>query len=211
MNTDNINVDMYSTRVVPVVVLDSEKQTNPLCDALVSAGQATIEITLRTPAGIKAIEIAASRGDMIVGAGTVTSVKQVQAVKDAGAVFLVSPGFDPKITETALDLGLKVLQGCVTPSEIMAAMKYGLKTLKFFPADIYGGPKTLKSLSAVFGDISFVPTGGVSLENMNDYLALPSVKAIGGSWMVKKELINNNDFSTIHNLTNNAIKHATQN
>jgi 2-dehydro-3-deoxyphosphogluconate aldolase/(4S)-4-hydroxy-2-oxoglutarate aldolase len=147
----------------------------------------------------------AKNPDLLVGAGTVITADQVDRVVEVGARFIVSPGLNPRVVERALEHGIDVVPGAVTPSEIMTALELGLTTLKFFPANVYGGPSALKALGAPFGNVSFIPTGGVSTTNIAEYLALKNVVAVGGSWMVPANLINDGEFDTIRQLCTDAV------
>lgn len=195
-------------RIVPVVVLNDAAHAAPLADALVAGNLPVAEVTLRTAAGLDSIRAIAGRDDILVGAGTVTTPEQVDAVADAGARFIVSPGFSHAVVDRSLELGIPVIPGCVTPSEIMAALEAGLTTVKFFPASTYGGAKAIKALAAPFVGVSFVPTGGVSTGNLADYLSLSCVPAVGGSWMVPADRIDAGDFETITQLSAEAVRAA---
>lgn len=192
-------------RIIPVVVLDSASDAAPLAEALVAGGLPVAEVTLRTDAAIESIGIMAARGDMLVGAGTVLTADQVDRVVDAGASYIVSPGTSVAVVERARERGVAVLPGAVTPTEIQAALELGLDTLKFFPAGTFGGPAAIKALSAPFGQVKFVPTGGVGLNNLADYLSVPSVIAVGGSWMVPAAAIRAGDFAAVRQLTADAV------
>lgn len=192
-------------RIVPVVVLDDAADAAPLAEALVAGGLPVAEITFRTAAAEESIRAMAARGDMIVGAGTVLTPAQVDLAAAAGATYIVSPGTSVAVVRRAQEHGLAVLPGAVTPTEIQAALELGLSTVKFFPAGTYGGPAALKALSAPFGGLKFVPTGGVSLNNLAEYLAVPSVAAVGGSWMVPAASIRTGDFATVQRLTAEAV------
>jgi len=173
--------------IVPVVVLDDAAHALPTADALVAGGVQVMEITLRTPAALEAIAtVARERPQMLVGAGTVLTLEQCQRSVGAGARFIVSPGFSREIVGWCQENGVVVLPGCATPTDIMAALELGIRAVKFFPADVYGGAQALKALSGPFGDVRFVPTGGVDAQNISQYSALPSVLAVGGSWMCAK-------------------------
>ncbi len=197
--------DALTSRLVPVAVIDDAVHAAPLVDALKRGGLASIEITLRTSAALEAISIAASEADFCVGAGTVLTVEQVDAAVEAGAGFIVAPGFDSKVVRHCLDKGVEVIPGVCTPSEVQAAMGLGLKLIKFFPAEAMGGPKLLKALGSVYREVRFMPTGGISSANLNDYLKLGNVAACGGSWMVKKDLMAAGDWETITRLTREAV------
>lgn len=187
-------------RIVPVVVINQANRAESLGEALVAGGIPVAEVTFRTDAAPEAIRRMSANGDLLVGAGTVLSVDQVDQAVDAGATFIVSPGFSPAVVQRAQRHGLPVFPGAVTPTEIMAALDLGLSTLKFFPAYIYGGPAALKALGAPFPQVRFIPTGGVSADNLATYLSLPNVAAVGGSWMVPADVIDAGDMATIQRL-----------
>lgn len=196
-------------RLVPVVVLDDAAQADPLAEALVAGGLPVAEVTFRTGATPAAIETMAARGDILVGAGTVLTPDQVDAAVDAGASYIVSPGFPPEVVTRCQERGVLPLPGAVTATEIQAALAAGLTALKFFPAEASGGAKAIKALSAPFAGVKFVPTGGINTANLAEYTALPSVLAIGGSWMVPRSAVNDGDFETITTLTRDAVALAT--
>ena len=194
-------------KIVPVIQINHIEDTLPLADALYEGGINIMEITFRTKEGQKAIEIVAKeRPHILVGAGTVTTVEQVEAAVAAGAKFVVSPGFDADVVKSCLDHNVIPLPGCVTPSEIMQGLKFNLEVFKFFPASVYGGINAIKNLSGPFGKIKFLPTGGVSADNLKDYLSLPQVFACGGSWMVKSNLIEEKRFDEITKLAKEAVE-----
>jgi 2-dehydro-3-deoxyphosphogluconate aldolase/(4S)-4-hydroxy-2-oxoglutarate aldolase len=194
-----------SHRLVPVVAIKDAASAGDLGRALLAGGLPIIEITLRTEAGIAAIARAAAVDGLLVAAGTVTSPEQVKAAVDAGARFIVSPGLNVRVVEYCLSHQIPVVPGVCTPTEIETARNYGLKTLKFFPAEAYGGVKTLKALGEVYKDFRFVPTGGVNLQNLGDYLKLPIVLACGGSWMVPAAAIDDRRFDEIERLVRDAV------
>jgi len=195
--------------VVPVVVLDSAESAVPTARALLEGGIDVMEITFRTAAAADSIRaVAESCPDMLVGAGTVVSVEQCRQAAECGAKFIVSPGYDAEIVSWCLENGLAVTPGCVTPTEIMAAMKQGLKVLKFFPAGVYGGLKAMKAVSAPFGSVRFIPTGGVNAENLKEYVSAPFVHAVGGSWLCTKADINAGNFERITELCREARRIA---
>lgn len=193
-------------KIVPVVVVNDAKNAGGLADAMVAGGMPVAEITFRTAAAADAIRAMANRSDLIVGAGTVRSVAQVEEAAEAGATFIVSPGLSEAVVRHAQGLGLPVLPGCATPTEIMAAQVLGLDTVKFFPANVYGGAPAIKSLAAPFTDVKFIPTGGVSPKNLADFLALPCVPAVGGSWMVPAQAVDNQEFDKIEQLCREAVR-----
>ena len=192
--------------IVPVVVLNDVKDALPLADALLKGGLPCAEVTFRTDAAEKSIQIMTkAHPDMLVGAGTVLTVEQVDRAKNAGARFIVSPGFDPEVVDYCIEKQIPVFPGCVTPSEVAQAVKRGLKVVKFFPAEQYGGVATIKALAAPYTGVRFMPTGGISAKNIKDYLACDKVIACGGSWMVKGDLIKEGQFDKIRQLTEEAV------
>ncbi|TWT79411.1 putative KHG/KDPG aldolase [Planctomycetes bacterium CA13] len=193
-------------RIIPVVAIQSVEDAVPLANSLSIGGLPVAEITLRTPAGLASIAALASRPDFLVGAGTVHSVDQAKQVADAGARFVVSPGLNPKTVQWCLDKQMPVFPGISSPTDLEMALDLGLKVVKFFPAEQIGGVKMLKALQGPYGEIRFIPTGGISESNLADYLALPSVIACGGSWMVKSDMINSGRFGEIERLTAEATR-----
>ena len=192
--------------IVPVVVLDDAEQAVPTARALLKGGITAMEITFRTAAARDSIaKVAQEVPEMIVGAGTVLTVEQARAAVEAGGKFLVSPGTDPEVLDEAAKLGVPMMPGVVTPSEIMVGLTKGIRVFKFFPAEAYGGLKTIKALCGPFPQIKFLPTGGISQANMADYLKNPKIQAIGGSWMVTKDMVNAGDFDGIAAKTAAAI------
>ena len=187
--------------IVPVVVIDDAKDAVPTARALLAGGVDVMEITLRTAAGLDAIRaVAAGCPEMCVGAGTVLTLDQGKAAVEAGAKFIVSPGFDQELVEWCVANGVAVTPGCVTPTEITMALRCGLKVLKFFPAGVYGGLPAMKALAGPFGSVRFIPTGGVSDKNLADYVGASCVHAVGGSWMCKKDDIKAGSFEKITDL-----------
>ncbi len=199
---------VLARRIVPVVVVRDAARAAGLGEALVAGDLPVAEVTLRTAAAAEAIATMAKNPDLLVGAGTVLTPDQVDLAVDAGARFLVSPGFNAATVARAGERGVPIVPGTVTPSEVMAALAAGLTTLKFFPASNYGGAGTLKAFSSVFGGVRFVPTGGVSAGNLGDYLALPNVPAVGGSWMVPADAIDAGDFAAVQRLSAEAVASA---
>lgn len=197
--------DVVPDRVIPVVVLDDAAPAVPLADALSAGGIHVAEVTFRTAAAVPVIRAMAGRDDMVVGAGTVINAEQVDRAADAGARFIVSPGLLPEVVNRARELDLPVVPGTVTPTEIMTALSLGIDLVKFFPAATFGGPAALKALGAPFPQVRFVPTGGVSPDNVADYLALPNVAAVGGSWMVSQKLVSDGAFDEITRLSREAV------
>jgi 2-dehydro-3-deoxyphosphogluconate aldolase/(4S)-4-hydroxy-2-oxoglutarate aldolase len=196
---------LASHRLIPVIALDRAADAGPLADALIAGGLPVAEVTFRTAAAEASIREMSRRTEMLVGAGTVLNVETVKRAVDAGAKFIVSPGFSEKVVTYCLDHKIHVIPGCVTPTEIQMALEHGLDTVKFFPAEAVGGIKLLKAIAAPFGQVKFIPTGGITETNLSDYLSFPPVIACGGSWMVTKELIAAGDFAKITAITASAI------
>jgi 2-dehydro-3-deoxyphosphogluconate aldolase / (4S)-4-hydroxy-2-oxoglutarate aldolase len=201
----NVLDELCSRRVVPVVVIDELDTALPLARALVEGGLPVAEVTFRTAVAAVAMRLIADETDLLVGAGTVVRPEQVDLAFDAGARFVVTPGFSPAVADRCAELGLPVVPGVATATEVIAALDHGLDLLKLFPAEATGGIPLLRALRGPFPDVRFVPTGGVSAANAADYLALPSVAAIGGSWMVAPELIRAGDFDAVTRLTAEAV------
>ena len=176
-------------KFIPVVVIKELEETDKILTALKNNGINCAEITFRTACAKEAIAYAVKNyPDMEIGAGTVINADQCEAALKAGATFIVSPGFSPAVAQICKDRSIPYYPGCVTPTEIMAALEFGITTVKFFPANIYGGLKALKALSAPFPQIKFIPTGGIDRSNIDEYLALDKIAAIGGSFFVKESL-----------------------
>lgn len=206
MSSPTVLDTLAQHRLVPVVVVDGAEQGLGLADALIAGGLPVAEITLRTAGGLDAIRaVAAERPDVVVGAGTVTTAAQVDDVVGAGARYIVSPGLSRAVVERAQEHGVPVLPGVATATEVMTALDLGVETVKLFPASVVGGPAALKALAAPFPGLRFVPTGGVSADNLPDYLALKPVLAVGGSWMVAKGLVDAGDWAEITRRTTEAV------
>lgn len=200
MSTMNEKIAEFG--VVPVVVLEDVKDAKPLADALVKGGLPCAEVTFRTDAAEESIRIMTREyPDMLVGAGTVLTVEQVDKAVNAGAKFIVSPGFDEEIVDYCMENGIPVFPGCITPSEVARAVKRGLRVVKFFPAEQFGGVNTIKALAAPYTTIKFMPTGGVNAGNLKDYLGCDKIVCCGGSWMVKGDLVKAGEFEKICELT----------
>ena len=193
-------------RIIPVVVIDDAATAATLGDALVDGGLPLAEITFRTSAAPDTISTLADRGDLIVGAGTITSVSDVDAAVQAGASFLVSPGLSQAVVERAAEHNILIIPGAVTATEVQRAVEWGVRTIKFFPAETSGGIAAIRALSAPFPAVSFIPTGGVTAMNLADYLALPSVVAVGGSWMVERSLIAARNVNAMTQRTTDALR-----
>ena len=193
-------------KLVPVIALEDAAHAEPLAQALVEGGLPVAEVTFRTAAAAESIRTMASRGDLLVGAGTVLTPAQADEARAAGAKFAVAPGLNPKVVRHCLDVEMPIIPGVSTPTDIEMALDYGLSVVKFFPAEAFGGLKTLQAMSAPYGDVRFMPTGGISLANVNDYLAFPKVVACGGSWMVKPSLYADGNFDPVVNAVREAVK-----
>lgn len=195
---ENLIEEMSAAAVVPVAVIENPADAVPLAKALCEGGLRFIEVTFRTAGAAESIRrIAREVPDAVPGAGTVRSAAQVDEALAAGARFIVSPGFVPGVVERSLERKVPVIPGCMTPTEIERASSYGLSVLKFFPAEAAGGAKMLAAFAGVYAGIRFMPTGGIGLANLGDYLTLKNVLACGGSWMVKKPVIASGDFEKI--------------
>jgi 2-dehydro-3-deoxyphosphogluconate aldolase/(4S)-4-hydroxy-2-oxoglutarate aldolase len=195
-------------RLLPVVVLTEAAQAAPLGAALIAGGLRSVEVTFRTDAAQAGIATLAKDPDLVVGAGTVLTVEQVELAARAGARFVVSPGFGPAVVRRCQQLGLPVFPGVATSTEIQMALDAGLDTVKFFPAGQLGGPAMVKALAAPYRGVRFIPTGGVTSANLADYLAIPAVVAIGGTWMVAADLLRAGDWAQVTRLTAEAVRIA---
>lgn len=193
--------------VVPVVVLEDAKDAVPTAKAMLAGGIDVMEITFRTAAAADSIKAVAQEcPDMVVGAGTVVNLEQCKLAVECGAKFIVSPGYDEETVAWCCDNGVPVTPGCVTPTEIMMALKHGLKVLKFFPANVYGGLSAIKSLAGPFGGVKFIPTGGVNAQNLAEFISSPYIHAVGGSWICPKADIAAGNFDKITALCKEARK-----
>lgn len=196
-------------KIVPVIALSDSSQAEGLAQALVNAALPIAEVTLRTPSSLESLRTIASHKEILTGAGSLKNEKDLQNAVDAGARFAVSAGFSPAIAAEAAKLDIPYFPGVATPTEILMALSAGITTLKFFPAETLGGIAALKAMAAPFPGISFMPTGGINLANMNSYLAFSQVVAIGGSWMVPQKLIDGGEFAEIERLTREAVEAVT--
>lgn len=203
----NVTETIQNMGVVPVVVLHDAKDAAPLAKALCEGGLPCAEVTFRTDAAEESIRIMTTQfPEMFVGAGTVLTIEQVDRAVAAGAQFIVSPGFDPEIVDYCLEKNIPVYPGCITPSEVSQAVKRGLKIVKFFPAEQFGGVATIKALAAPFTGVKFMPTGGVNAKNLESYLSCDKIIACGGSWMVKGDLVKAGKFDEIKDLVEEAVQ-----
>lgn len=190
---------LESLGIVPVVVLEKVEDAEPMAHALMAAGMKSAEVTFRTACAAECIKtMAAVEPDMCVGAGTVLTLEQLDAALAAGAKFIVSPGYDEAIVKRCIELGVPVLPGTVTPSEVLAAENLGLTVTKFFPAAQYGGLGTINAICAAIQTHRFMPTGGVSTDNAAEYLSNPHIIACGGTWMVKPAMFADGNFDAVH-------------
>ncbi|MCL2616104.1 MAG: bifunctional 4-hydroxy-2-oxoglutarate aldolase/2-dehydro-3-deoxy-phosphogluconate aldolase [Defluviitaleaceae bacterium] len=195
--------------IVPVVVLDRAEDAIPTAKAFLAGGVDIMEITLRTKAGMASIrQVAENCPEICVGAGTVLTLEQCKQAVEAGARFIVAPGFDRELVQWCINNNILVTPGCVTPTEITEALSLGVNVLKFFPANVYGGLSAMKSLAAPFGGVKFVPTGGISDKNLAEYVSAPFIHAVGGSWLCDKQDIANGNFAAITAFSADAIKTA---
>lgn len=197
-------------RIIPVIVIDDIESAEPLRDALIAGGITCAEVTFRTAAAAMAIARMAQEPGFTVGAGTVLTADQVGRARDAGARFIVSPGVSEGVVDACRDAGLPVFPGVMTPTEVMQALDAGLTELKFFPAGIAGGIPAIQALSAPFGDVRFIPTGGVNEDNLADFLAVPAVAAVGGTWLATRADLAAGDFAAIAERSRRALRIATK-
>lgn len=199
--------DLCSYGVIPVVVINKTEDAKPLAKALCEGGLKCAEVTFRTDAAEEAIKIMSQEyPDMMVGAGTVLTIDQVDRAVNAGAKFIVSPGFDPEIVDYCIEKDIPVVPGCMTPSEVAQGVKRGLELLKFFPAQQAGGVAMIKAMAAPYTSVMFMPTGGINADNLEQYLSFKKIAACGGSWMVKADLIDSGNFEKITELTKEAVR-----
>lgn len=202
-----INEQLQALKVIPVIALDNAEDIIPLGKVLSDNGLPAAEITFRSEAAVEAIRLLKqSQPHMLIGAGTVLNGQQALEAKEAGASFVVSPGFNPNTVKACQKIGIDIIPGVNNPSTVEAALEMGLTTLKFFPAEASGGLSMVKSLVGPYADIRLMPTGGITASNIGDYLAIPQVLACGGTWMVDKKLIENKDWDTIAQLTRKIVE-----
>lgn len=205
MTSKELQDTLGDFRIVPVIALDDSASAIPLGEALLDGGLPVAEITFRTDAAAESIRLLSRElPDLLLGAGTVLSVDQLNAAVDAGADFVVTPGFNPRIVDHALDIGMPIVPGVNNPTGVEQGLDRGLELLKFFPAAPSGGVEMLKALRGPYKSVNFVPTGGVNGSNLESYLSLPNVTAVGGSWLVPKAAIEAGDFGQIRDLVGEA-------
>ena len=196
--------------IVPVIVLDDPDLARPLADALAEGGLPCAEVTFRTARAAEALKLMAQDTRLVVGAGTVLTVEQVDTAIEAGATYVVTPGYSRDVVRTCQDRGIPVIPGVATPTEIQTALQDGITLVKFFPAEAIGGTRALSAMAAPFPVLRFIPTGGISPENLQDYLALPSVVAVGGSWMVPPSLVSQCEWADVSRLAAEAVAAVTK-
>ncbi|UMM05177.1 bifunctional 4-hydroxy-2-oxoglutarate aldolase/2-dehydro-3-deoxy-phosphogluconate aldolase [Vibrio campbellii] len=202
----SIKEQLKALKVIPVIAIDKAEDIIPLGKVLAENGLPAAEITFRSAAAAEAIRLLReTQPDMLIGAGTVLNREQAIAAKEAGATFIVSPGFNPNTVKACQEIGIDIVPGLNNPSTVEAALEMGLTTLKFFPAEASGGINMVKSLLAPYTDIELMPTGGINPANIKDYLAIPRVLACGGTWMVDKKLIETGNWEELARLTREAV------
>jgi 2-dehydro-3-deoxyphosphogluconate aldolase/(4S)-4-hydroxy-2-oxoglutarate aldolase len=202
----SLDQQIKAFKIVPVIVVERAQDIVPLGNVLAKNGLNIAEVTFRTAAAAEAIRLLReAQPQMLIGAGTVLNKPQMEEAKRAGATFFVSPGLNPSSVRAAEELGIPFIPGINNPSDIESALELGIKTLKFFPAEASGGIKMLKSLMGPYHQVKFMPTGGITSQNIRDYLALPSVLACGGSWMVEPELIRTGNWDEIDKRVRDAV------
>jgi len=202
----SIKQQLQALKVIPVIAIDKAEDIIPLGKVLAENGLPAAEITFRSNAAVEAIRLLReTQPDMLIGAGTVLNREQAIAAKEAGATFIVSPGFNPNTVKACQEIGIDIVPGVNNPSTIEAALEMGITTLKFFPAEASGGVNMVKALLAPYTDVSLMPTGGVNQNNIKEYLAIPRVLACGGTWMVDKKLIEAGNWDELARLTREAV------
>lgn len=207
----SIKQQLADLKVIPVIAIDNAEDIIPLGKVLAENGLPAAEITFRSDAAVEAIRLLReSQPDMLIGAGTVLNREQAIAAQQAGAAFIVAPGFNPNTVKACQEIGIDIVPGVNNPSTIEAALEMGLTLLKFFPAEASGGVNMVKALLAPYTDVSLMPTGGVNQSNIKDYLAVPRVVACGGTWMVDKKLIEAGDWDELARLTREAVALVNQ-
>ena len=209
--SDKLISTLRAAPVVPLVQSDDPQTALKISEALIAGGLNVLEVVLRTDAALDCLEaIVKAFPNAHVGAGTVVTPDQAREVIRRGAAFVVSPGLDAEIVQICQEANIPVLPGVVTATELTAGYNLGLRTMKFFPAGLAGGPKMLKAFASVFRDVNFMPTGGVNAANLNEFLAIPAVLACGGTWLTPKAAIESGDFDAITKLAKEALSIAAQ-
>jgi 2-dehydro-3-deoxyphosphogluconate aldolase/(4S)-4-hydroxy-2-oxoglutarate aldolase len=202
--------ELAKLRLLPILTVENPAHIAPLAQALIAGGLPCAEVTLRTTAALEALKALAARGDILAGAGTIRTVAQAKAAVLAGARFLVSPACVPDVLAWCRDNAVPITPGCVTPSEVELALSYGVKAVKFFPASNFGGAATLKAYAGPLPDVKFIPTGGISLKTLPEYLALKNVLAVGGGWFASKDDLAAGRFPEIEQRVRDAVIIAKQ-
>jgi 2-dehydro-3-deoxyphosphogluconate aldolase/(4S)-4-hydroxy-2-oxoglutarate aldolase len=205
---DEFITSVAEFKIVPVIALDDPAKADDLAGALVAGGLPIAEVTFRTAGAPQTIAVMVKRGDVTVGAGTVRNLDQAKAARDAGATFLVSPGFNASVVDWAIDQGLPILPGIDSTLGLEMALERGMDTVKFFPAGASGGLSKIKALHGPYGEVKFVPTGGIGAANLAEWLAHPAIIACGGSWLVAKNLLADGDWKEVERLVCEAVKIA---
>jgi 2-dehydro-3-deoxyphosphogluconate aldolase/(4S)-4-hydroxy-2-oxoglutarate aldolase len=206
MSRDSTTFDKLARlRLIPVIVIERAEHAEPLLNALISGGLPCAEVTFRTPAAAEALRVMAATSGVVVGAGTVLTIDQVKQAVDCGAQFLVAPGFSPKVVGYCVEHGVPIAPGVSNPTDIEMALEFGLDVLKFFPAEALGGLSTLNAISAPYGPLRFIASGGITTDNLPSYLRSSNVLACGGSWMVRPELIAADNFDEVTRLVQQAV------
>jgi Entner-Doudoroff aldolase len=204
---DEITARVRRHRVVPVIVIDDPAHAVPLAEALAAGGLACAEVTFRTSRAVESLRrIVQAWPDLLVGAGTVLTTEQADRARDAGAQFAVAPGLSPRVVEHCQRIGLPMYPGVATPSDVEAALALGLRTVKFFPAEAMGGVRFLKAIAAPYGEMQFMPTGGIDRDTLGGYLGIPRVVACGGSWMAPAHWIASGSFDLVREETARAVE-----
>jgi 2-dehydro-3-deoxyphosphogluconate aldolase/(4S)-4-hydroxy-2-oxoglutarate aldolase len=203
---DKILEEIGAYKIVPVIVIDDPQNAIPLAQALIEGGLPVAEVTFRTKAAKESIKLIADKfPSILIGAGTVLTIDQVKSSIDSGAKYIISPGLNPGVVEYCVVNKIPITPGIATPSEIEKALEFNLEVVKFFPAEALGGLNYLKAISAPYGNLKFIPTGGIDEKNLASYLSFPKILACGGSWMVKSDLISNKKFDEIKRLSSAAL------
>ncbi|WP_330292729.1 bifunctional 4-hydroxy-2-oxoglutarate aldolase/2-dehydro-3-deoxy-phosphogluconate aldolase [Streptomyces sp. NBC_00576] len=208
MNDTSLASVLGGARLLPVLTVPSTATAGPLADALAAGGARCAEVTFRTPGAEQVLKTMAAHGELTVGAGTVLTAEQAERAVAAGARFVVSPGFDEEVVAKCRELGVPVVPGIATATELMRALRAGLDTVKLFPAEALGGLRTLRALAAPFPGTRFVPTGGIDASRMAAYLADPAVLAVGGSWLATPAHLERGDYDEIRRLTADAVERS---
>ncbi len=204
--TESVLSELVKTKIIPLVKIENIKHIDPLCQALITGGFNSIEIAFRSDVALEAIEKAAKRNDILVGAGTVINMDQVKAAINVGAQFIISPCINPDVIQYCIDNDILIVPGISTPTDIGMALEFGLKNLKFFPSEAFGGVKAIKAISPAFEEINFLPAGGINLNNIREYLEFPKIIGCSGSWMATPDLIRQEKFQEIEKICRETLE-----